>query len=334
MNESLDQRDPIEALAEDFMERKRRGEQPTLEEYIAKHPELEDEIRELFPALMMMENLGVASSSMTGSIAGSGGLARGPQVKKLGDYRILREIGRGGMGVVFEAEQESLGRRVALKVLSSSAIVDQKQIRRFEREARSAARLHHTNIVPVFGVGHEGGHHYYVMQFIQGHSLDVVLEELRKLKKARSVSTSLIKQMRAGRSSQGDGVGQRLSTTMPDEMSLTAAGVANSLLTGQFVAEQPADPDATRPECERSSTQAMEPADPPGNGTQNPGRLPLERPLAGRFFRRSIRLGARVIVAEQLRLGRAIPSFRARPSFLPRRGTGGVAGGRSPGSCQ
>jgi len=282
MNESLDQRDPIEALAEEFMERKRRGEQPTLEEYVAGHPNLENEIRELFPALLMMENLGVASSATTGSIAGSRALARGVQVKKLGDYRILREIGRGGMGVVFEAEQESLGRRVALKVLSSSAMVDDKQIRRFEREAKSAARLHHTNIVPVFGVGHQDGHHYYVMQFIQGHSLDVVLEELRRLKKASSVSTALANPMRTGRTGQGNGVSQRFQTTLPDEPALTAAGVANSLLTGLFVANQPPDPDVTRPEGERSVTQAQESADPPGELLASPSQLPQGNlPLGG-----------------------------------------------------
>ena len=78
-----------------------------------------------------------------------------PFSERLGDYRLLREIGRGGMGIVYEAEQESLGRRVALKVLARSALTPQ-QVRRFEREARSAAKLHHTNIVPVFGVGQEG----------------------------------------------------------------------------------------------------------------------------------------------------------------------------------
>lgn len=93
-----------------------------------------------------------------------------------GDYRLLREIGRGGMGVVYEAWQESLARRVALKVLSHG-LIDSRRRRRFEREARSAGRLHHTNIVPVFGFGESEGTPYYVMQCIKGVSLDATLDE-------------------------------------------------------------------------------------------------------------------------------------------------------------
>src|SRR5580700_6976902 len=87
-------------------------------------------------------------------------------------FRIIREIGRGGMGVVYEAEEEVLSRRVALKVLPVGVLHRHKQVERFEREAKAAARLHHTNIVPVFGVGHQDGQHYYVMQYIEGSGLD------------------------------------------------------------------------------------------------------------------------------------------------------------------
>ena len=99
-------------------------------------------------------------------------------MERLGDYRILREIGRGGMGVVYEAEQESLGRRVALKVLPKAHLASAECLARFRREAQAAARLLHTNIVPVFGVGYQDGIHYYVMQYIAGRGLDSVLAQL------------------------------------------------------------------------------------------------------------------------------------------------------------
>src|SRR5262249_56394239 len=115
-------------------------------------------------------------------------LSAAAPLRPLGDYQILREVGRGGMGVVYEARQLSLGRHVAIKVLPSHALLDPRHLGRFQREARSAARLHHTNIVPVFGVGEQGGLHYYVMQYRQGLSLDAVLDELRRLKRAKEPS--------------------------------------------------------------------------------------------------------------------------------------------------
>src|SRR5262249_48129203 len=99
------------------------------------------------------------------------------------------EIGRGGMGVVYEAEQESLNRHVALKVLPNRANADSSCLQRFRNEARSAARLHHTNIVPVFEVGESDGIHYYAMQYIQGQSLDEILRELRRMRKKTPLGT-------------------------------------------------------------------------------------------------------------------------------------------------
>ncbi len=102
--------------------------------------------------------------------------------RQLGDYQILREIGRGGMGVVYEAVQESLGRHVALKVLSWPSPGRESLVERFKLEARAAARLHHTNIVPVFGVGEDDGTHYFAMQYIDGQTLDLVIDEVRRLR--------------------------------------------------------------------------------------------------------------------------------------------------------
>ncbi len=165
----------VEELAEEFVERLRRGESADPAEYQQRYPELATEIGEFFPALRMIEGVKTLPARAK---AGQGRLLN--EGARLGDYRIVRELGRGGMGVVYEAEQESLGRRVALKVLSWQSLSNASQHKRFVREARAAARLHHSNIVPVFGVGQEDGCDYYVMQFIEGVSLDQVISRLRR----------------------------------------------------------------------------------------------------------------------------------------------------------
>ncbi len=106
----------------------------------------------------------------------------------LGEYRIIREVGRGGMGVVYEAEHLPLGRRVALKVLPSTASLDPRQRQRFQVEAQAAALLHHEHIVPVFGIGCDQGIHYYAMQFIEGRSLTDVIRSLRPAPPAGAVN--------------------------------------------------------------------------------------------------------------------------------------------------
>ncbi len=174
---------PIDPIVEDFVARLRRGEHPALSEYAARHPELADEIRELFPALILMERarpVEPGRTSVANRIFDSEKLP-----EKLDDFRILREIGRGGMGVVYEAIQESLGRHVALKVLPRQVLVNDAQAQRFQREARAAARLNHPNIVPVFGVGEADGIHYYSMQFVRGLGLDQVVAEIKRLQSER-----------------------------------------------------------------------------------------------------------------------------------------------------
>jgi WD40 repeat protein/serine/threonine protein kinase len=176
----------VEALVEEFLERYRNGERPPLKEYIDRHPELAGEIREVFPALAMMEKIVIVEDSL----ADNGDRREAaPALERLGDYRIIREVGRGGMGVVYEAEQVSLGRHVALKVLPNKALFNARHKLRFEREAKSAGKLHHTNIVPVFGVGEQDGLPYYVMQFIQGLGMnDVLVELIRQQSKSATPS--------------------------------------------------------------------------------------------------------------------------------------------------
>jgi serine/threonine protein kinase len=98
--------------------------------------------------------------------------------KRLGDFEIVRELGRGGMGVVYEARQTSLNRRVALKVLGASLGLTSRAVDRFRREAAAAARLHHTNIVPVYATGEQEGVHFYAMELIDGPSLDNVIRQM------------------------------------------------------------------------------------------------------------------------------------------------------------
>jgi serine/threonine protein kinase len=165
------ERDPIDVLAEEFAARCRRGEQPAVSEYTARYPEWAGQLRDVLPPVALMERLKRLRQAPP---------AEEVQLQRLGDYRILREVGRGGMGIVYEAVQESLGRRVALKVLPRHALLDRKKRDRFQREAQAAARLHHTNIVPVFGVGEHDGLPYYAMQYIDGKGLNEVLADLRQ----------------------------------------------------------------------------------------------------------------------------------------------------------
>lgn len=110
--------------------------------------------------------------------------------RRLGDYRILREIGRGAMGAVFEAIQESLGRRVALKTLPGNFALEPKRVERFRREARATARIHHPSIVPVYEVDEAEGTHYYAMEFIDGSSLDDLLAQTREAAEEKTTKDS------------------------------------------------------------------------------------------------------------------------------------------------
>ncbi len=159
----------------EITDRLHAGESVDVEEYIARHPELADRLRPLLAALDLLARFSSSAGADRPARAVAGEQVRGT----LGDFRLIRELGRGGMGVVYEAEQVSLGRRVALKVLPFAATMDARQLHRFANEARAAAGLHHTNIVPVHFVGCERGVHYYAMQFIEGRDLASELTQLR-----------------------------------------------------------------------------------------------------------------------------------------------------------
>jgi eukaryotic-like serine/threonine-protein kinase len=184
MTDSSSGPDLLNELAHDFAERYRRGERPSLAEYSARYPELAAEIRDLFPAMVMIEEFGSVAAEPAGAAARAA-MPDGTPPRQLGEYRVLREVARGGMGIVSEAVQESLGRHAALKVLPFQSLASPGHLERFRREARAAANLHHTNIVPVFGVGEHEGVHYFAMQFIQGQALNMVLRELKRLRRIK-----------------------------------------------------------------------------------------------------------------------------------------------------
>ena len=209
----------VEQLAEEFAERLRRGERPSINEYAERFPQQAQVIRDTFEALAMMERLAPESDEPLPPIPRNHGAAsRDDRFEQLGDYRIIREVGRGGMGIVYEAEQVSLGRHVALKVLPRELLDKPERRWRFQREAKAAAKLHHTNIVPVFGIGEEDDAVYYVMQFIQGLTLDKVLQELRRI------------------NAQPEGPGVGTDVAVPPEAGRreAASEVTRSLLAGAF----------------------------------------------------------------------------------------------------
>jgi serine/threonine-protein kinase len=198
MASSSDERGPVEQLADEFLARCKRGEKPTIQEYCDRHPDLAGEIRDVFEAVLMVEDLKPDSGDVSGSFGESVNID-GKRLQQVGDYRILSEIGRGGMGVVYEAEQQALGRRVALKVLPKTSAGDGSAQLRFQREAKAAARMHHTNIVPVFDVGQDGDYLYYAMQLIHGQGLDAVIDDLKRLR-ALSGKTPAVQERATDRS--------------------------------------------------------------------------------------------------------------------------------------
>ena len=175
-------------LVEEIMARVQLGETCDVDQYIVQYPEYADRLRGWIGTMTAMADLGhslsVGTANRRASGSGSKIDADSPQVREpaagiLGDFRILCELGRGGMGVVYEAEQISLGRHVALKVLPFAAMLDKQQLARFKNEARAAATLDHPNIVAIHSVGAERGVHYYAMQLIEGRSLAEIIAELK-----------------------------------------------------------------------------------------------------------------------------------------------------------
>jgi serine/threonine protein kinase len=159
--------------ARDYLAELEAGRKPDRQAYLLRCPELADALAVCLDGVQL-------AHAAAGALAPLAPPALPEHsASPLGDFQIVREVGRGGMGVVYEAVQLSLGRTVALKVLPFAAALDAKHLQRFKTEAHAAAGLHHTNIVPVYAVGCERGVHFYAMQLIHGRSLEAVIQELR-----------------------------------------------------------------------------------------------------------------------------------------------------------
>lgn len=163
-------------LLDEYLAEVETGFAPDLDRLLAGYPHLAGPLRRYLDSLNFLHRATSLAASPTQPTNVEPAM---PKERLLGDYRLLREIGRGGMGVVYEAWQVSLDRRVALKVLPFAAVLDTKYIARFQNEVRAAAQLQHPHIVPVYGVGCDRGVHYYSMQFIDGQPLDQAIRELR-----------------------------------------------------------------------------------------------------------------------------------------------------------
>ena len=168
------QREELARVLDEYLVSLEKGVPLPWDDVVAQYPEMAEPLRMYGESLRLLCLAGGQFGRTRSAATPSDGWNR-----QLGDYRLVREVGRGGMGVVYEAEQLSLGRHVALKVLPFAAVMDEKQRARFTNEARAAAQLNHPNIVPVYGVGNERGVHYYSMQFIHGQPLDQLIQELR-----------------------------------------------------------------------------------------------------------------------------------------------------------
>ena len=173
---SPDSESQLAQIMNEYLEMLEDGRQPSRQQLLAKHPQLAEQLGQCLDGIDLLH--------MADNDVRSGDDHEAHDIIQplatLGDFRIVRQIARGGMGIVYEAEQLSIGRRVALKILPFAALLHGGQLQRFRNEARTAGTLHHPNIVPVYSVGTERGVHYYAMHLVDGPSLAEVLNDLKK----------------------------------------------------------------------------------------------------------------------------------------------------------
>ncbi len=243
---------------------------------------------------------------------------------RIDGLRIRREIGRGGMGIVYEAEDQRLNRRVALKLLPFPAHLLPRQVERFKRESQAAAQLHHTNIVPVFGVGDQDGYHYYLMQYIEGSGLDAVLDQLCRPREGPTGPRETVSSRRVHDRGAPD-----LSNPPPVSYAsgITAAEVARSLASGRFAETASFPLPADEPEAEdRSGDTAVSPppiippellpSDPPPVVLPGSGELSTQSDLKSPYFRAVARIGVQVAEALEYANRQGVLHRDIKPSNL------------------
>jgi serine/threonine protein kinase len=173
---NLDETDDgrVVAAMKEYLRMLDAGDAPTQEDFLSRHAEIADQLRPSLEGLALVRHAAAPKTSAT-MVPPDAAFTAQP----IGDFKIVSELGRGGMGIVYEAIQLSLGRRVALKVLPFASGLDEVRLQRFRNEAHAAAALHHTNIVPVYAVGNDRGVHYYAMQLIEGSTLAELVDNMR-----------------------------------------------------------------------------------------------------------------------------------------------------------
>ncbi|MGQ0637387.1 MAG: serine/threonine protein kinase [Planctomycetaceae bacterium] len=216
----------IVEVLEEYLGELEKGQRPDWTQYVQRYPELADHIAECLESLEFVQMTSPNQMAQSNEMSLGGVLRRWLEAHPgpLGDFQILRELGRGGMGVVYEAMQISLGRRVALKVLPFASTFDARQLQRFKNEAQAAAMLHHPHIVAVHAVGCERGVHFYAMQLIEGQSLAVVVRQLRE--QARKPSPGQVRRQ------SSDAEQPQRGSPLPQENSQSTIDVSAALTAG------------------------------------------------------------------------------------------------------
>jgi hypothetical protein len=167
----------FERVVADYLHAAERGLAPDQAALIAEHPKLAEDLQSFFANRAAMERV-AAPIRNAGADEPTIGLAPGtheqhskPRIQYVGDYELVEEIARGGMGIVYRAKQKSLNRSVAVKMILAGQLADDSAVRRFKQEAEAAASLDHPHIVPIYEVGEHEGRHYFSMGLVEGMSL-------------------------------------------------------------------------------------------------------------------------------------------------------------------